>query len=136
MPNYIPRQSTLPLKTKTSLFEDAYLSRTDKKRGSRVHRIFKQRTVVHIDVINSIEVRLRYIETIAALRCNGFGSECLSFLCDLADQYGVQISLKVMPFGYRSLDAVQLTLWYQRFGFERLGFENEMVRYPNERTTT
>ena len=44
----------------------------------------------------------------------------LRVLCDLADRHGVEITLKVLPFGPKPypLSRAQLAEWYHRHGFE------------------
>jgi hypothetical protein len=58
------------------------------------------------------------------------GSAMLKKICRLADEHGVEITLKVLPFGRKPypLSVEQLIKWYQRYGFE--GTAKKMVRKP------
>ena len=60
----------------------------------------------------------------------GDGSHMLRALCDLADRHGVEIQLKVTPFGRKPypLSRDELHTWYLRHGFE--GTRRKMVRKP------
>jgi hypothetical protein len=71
------------------------------------------------------------IHRLWTLRPNdGNGSIMLKKICELADQNGVEIFLKVLPFGRkpypRSRD--QLRQWYERHGF--VGTRKKMIRVP------
>jgi GNAT superfamily N-acetyltransferase len=60
----------------------------------------------------------------------GHGSRMLEQLCDLADRHGVEICLKVLPFGRKPYpkSREQLVEWYQQYGFA--GNLRKMVRAP------
>jgi hypothetical protein len=60
----------------------------------------------------------------------GDGSHILRALCALADRHGVEIQLRVTPFGRKPypLSRDQLHTWYLRHGFE--GTRRKMVRKP------
>jgi hypothetical protein len=61
----------------------------------------------------------------------GSGSVMLRILCSLADQHGIQMNLKVIPFGKKPypLSRDQLVEWYRRYGFE--GTRKKMTRMPD-----
>ena len=61
---------------------------------------------------------------------NGSGAIILRTLCTLADQHGVRLKLKVIPFGNKPypLSREKLVNWYRRHGFEGTG--KEMTRMP------
>jgi hypothetical protein len=50
----------------------------------------------------------------------GHGSQILTSICDLADQHGVKIVLKTVPFGGKPypMPRESLAAWYRRHGFE------------------
>lgn len=124
-------QTTHQQTTKTSLFNQEFMRSTRHRgRAYRNGRLFAQHTVVSCNIVNSMEVRLTHIETLAAFRGKGMSSECLNWLCELADAYQVQIVLCPVQLDTTGLDVLALTAWYQRHGFVRLGFDDEMIRYP------
>jgi GNAT superfamily N-acetyltransferase len=53
----------------------------------------------------------------------GDGTNIMRALCDLADRFGVELTLKTIPIGRKPypLDRDQLAKWYEKFGFERKG---------------
>lgn len=115
--------------TRTFLFREEFNRRTATRRGSG--RLFSNRVSVNVKVVNKGEIRILNIETLPLFRRMGYASICLNWLCTMADQLQVQISLGACPMdGTRGLDLVDLTAWYQRHGFVRLGFDDEMIRYP------
>jgi GNAT superfamily N-acetyltransferase len=60
----------------------------------------------------------------------GNGSALLRAVCAAADRHGVEITLKVLPFGRKPYPASreQLVRWYERHGF--VGTHRKMVRQP------
>jgi hypothetical protein len=60
----------------------------------------------------------------------GTGSRMLRTLCDLADEHGVELELKVIPIGAKPYprSREQLAGWYARYGFE--GTHKKMLRTP------
>jgi hypothetical protein len=60
----------------------------------------------------------------------GSGATMLRSLCELADQHGVELALKVIPIGRKPypLSREKLKAWYQRYGFEGLGWK--LLRRP------
>jgi hypothetical protein len=119
-----------PILTKTSLFRLAFRDGTRGTKGSS--RLFRSVVLINVCVVNKIEVRILNISTKALLRRNGYATECILWLCEIADHYHVQISLGVCAMDdVDGMDEIQLIAWYQRRGFERL-FSNEMIRYPRK----
>ena len=59
------------------------------------------------------------------------GSMMLRTLCELADRHGVEMRLKVVPFGRKPypLSRLQLKNWYERHGFQGEGWK--MWRAPS-----
>jgi hypothetical protein len=71
------------------------------------------------------------IHRLWTLRPNdGNGTVMLKKLCELADRNGVEIVLKVLPFGRKPhpRSREQLQEWYERYGF--VGTRKKMVRIP------
>jgi hypothetical protein len=60
----------------------------------------------------------------------GNGAAVLRKVCDLADYYGVELTLKTLPFGRKpyAMSRDQLFAWYERHGFE--GTARKMKRKP------
>jgi GNAT superfamily N-acetyltransferase len=60
----------------------------------------------------------------------GNGSALLRAVCAAADRHGVEITLKVLPFGRKPYPASRelLVSWYERHGF--VGTHRKMVRQP------
>jgi hypothetical protein len=60
----------------------------------------------------------------------GNGSIMLKTLCELADRHGVEIILKVLPFGRKPhpRSSEELQQWYERYGF--VGTRKRMIRVP------
>lgn len=119
-----------PIKTRTFHFRSEFLSCTKTQRVGR-GRMFACHTSIDIGIVSAHEVRLKHIETLPMLRRNGYGSDAVEWLCELADEYQVEISLCPCSFD-PAIDDIRLTAWYQKFGFVRLGIDNEMIRYPKE----
>lgn len=113
--------------TKTSLFRETFKHGTQSWRGSG--RLFQGAVKVNITALNKIEVRILNIETIPILRRNNYATECMEWLCELADDLEVQLTLAPCSDDSGGMDNVRLTAWYQKFGFVRL-YADEMVRYP------
>lgn len=47
----------------------------------------------------------------------GHGSEALKFICDLADEYHVDLDLGAKAYGRKHLSTRELIDWYARYGF-------------------
>jgi hypothetical protein len=64
---------------------------------------------------------------------NGNGRHILSIVCDLADEHGVELILKTLPFGRKPypLQRDHLKAWYERYGF--IGTSKKMIRSPQPR---
>ena len=60
----------------------------------------------------------------------GNGATVLRKVCDLADYYGVELTLKTLPFGRKPYPMAreQLVAWYERHGFIQSG--RKMKRKP------
>ena len=61
-------------------------------------------------------------------RGKGLASETLAAICDIADQFAIDLFLEVEESDGMSVS--QLAEWYWRFGFR--GTTSEMIRKPNE----
>jgi hypothetical protein len=116
--------------TRTYHFNKEFLMGTrSRRRADGDGRLFAGHTIVSCRIVNSIEIRLAYIQSLPLLRGTGMASECLDWICDLADAHQVQITLCPAQMDKNGLDVLMLTAWYQRRGFKRLGFNDEMIRY-------
>lgn len=113
------------LMTMTYLFELKVKERTTKQPGTYRGRSYFGFVYFQLRKVNHIEFRIDWFETKLEYRGMGQGTDCLGWLCDLADDYQIQLSLRPSD-----ANLVRLTSWYQKFGFIRLGFQNEMIRYP------
>lgn len=105
-----------------------------KPRRNICGRLFSNTVRLELNEVNSHEYRLNWIYVQPKERGKGHASFALQWLCDLADAHGIRLSLS--PSGHSgdvALNTVQLTAWYQKFGFVRIGMQNEMMRYPNGR---
>jgi hypothetical protein len=60
----------------------------------------------------------------------GNGRHILKTFCDLADQHGVELILKTLPFGRKPYPLLKdhLKMWYERYGF--VGTHKKMIRTP------
>lgn len=116
----------------TFRFEDEFRSCTQKRSPDLRGRLFAGHTVLHIKKVHSQEYRLCYIETLPGRRERGFATDALKWLCEMADAYDVKLCLTPVKIEDDStISVIQLTRWYQRFGFVRIGLQDEMVRQPN-----
>jgi hypothetical protein len=63
-------------------------------------------------------------------RGQGNGAAVLRRVCDLADYYGVELTLKTLPFGRKPhpMSRDQLLAWYERHGFK--GNQRKLKRTP------
>lgn len=89
---------------------------------------------VHLEVkrINSTEYRIFYIRVDTLQRMQGYGSEAMTWLCELADAHNIKLSLcPAKDTDDPGMNTIALTRWYQTFGFVRIGMQDEMMRYPN-----
>lgn len=115
-----------------SPFEQEFNQGT-KKRCRRLRgRLFARDVVMQLAQVNSIEFRLAYIETVRG-RKKGKGTYAMQWLCEIADVHRVRLALAPCSFAASNvgMSNVQLTAWYQKFGFRRIGMLDEMVRFPN-----
>ena len=75
-------------------------------------------------------IRLSYITVPEQYRGKGLASHALKYLTDIADKYGVNLTLGVSPQG-KGLTTKQLTKWYNRHGFTGVPqMVGEMMRKP------
>jgi hypothetical protein len=101
-------------------------------RGDYEFRCADGRSRGYIQLIPWGERRIQIHRLWAQEPGKGDGSVMLRALCDAADRHGVEIQLKVTPFGSKPypLNREQLHAWYQRHGFE--GTRRKMVRKPRD----
>lgn len=125
----MPTKTSNPQKKKTFHFKSEFTDCTQRRRRDLRGRMFAEHTILDMRVISASEMRLCYIETLSGLRHNGFASDALSWLCELADEYECNISLTPCSYDEKSMNTIRLTAWYQKFGFVRIGFNDEMMRY-------
>jgi hypothetical protein len=86
---------------------------------------------VHVDIVGSGSAAT--LESITSERKHqGYASQVMTQLCELADQYGVTIQLQPVSYadygnaeGGLSMDA--LIMWYEQYNFE-LDFESGWMR--------
>ena len=62
----------------------------------------------------------------------GFASEVMNTITDLADKHQVPIRLQSVPFGQKSVPRRSLVAWYKRAGFEQIDsdYKEIMMRQP------
>jgi hypothetical protein len=62
----------------------------------------------------------------------GFASEVMNTITDLADKHQVPIRLQAVPFGQKSVPRRSLVAWYKRAGFEQTDsdYKEIMMRQP------
>lgn len=122
----------LPAKTMTYRFRQEFERNTTRKTKSERGRLFARYVTIQIGIVNSGEIRIQYIAVHPCSRKHGYASECLGWLCELADAYNVKLCLTPcsMDTINPGMNLLQLTAWYSKFGFVRLGLNDEMVRYP------
>lgn len=111
-------------------FEDEFVKRTTKRRRDLRGREFMGSVALSILKKGEHLYRLTYIETLPLLRSNGNASLAMAWLCTLADECDVTLELCPVPLDDMGMDIVHLTAWYQKFGFIRIGMQDEMVRQP------
>jgi hypothetical protein len=56
---------------------------------------------------------------------NGDASKALRYLCDLADECGVDLDLYAMAYVKGRLTTKQLIKWYERYGFVGYGMDDD-----------
>lgn len=122
--------TVLPEKTKISHFEDEFNAKTIKRRRDLRGRKFLGSVALQVHKKTSTVYRLAYIETFPSKRNWGMASLALKFLCDLADIHQIQLELCPVQLEENGLNLLDLTRWYQRFGFRRIGMQDEMIRQP------
>lgn len=104
-------------------FEDALYQRPDLSDVS---------VSLHVDTRYPDAVELSLIRTKPGHRRRGSGSKAMALLCDIADQYGVTLTLGVADDAtsrQEGLSTEELHDWYTRWGFEG---GMSMRRYPDE----
>lgn len=114
-----------------SPFKKEYESVTKKRHGVRA-RLFAHSVHIELNEINAHEYRIAYMLVQDKQRQRGLATECLSWLCELADAY--EVKLRLAPCGdpdQEAMSTVRLTAWYQTFGFVRIGMQDEMERLPH-----
>ena len=90
----------------------------------RLHRVD-----IKLKVITENEVGL--VSLNAVRRSGGFGSWCLSTICEIADRTNTRLSLTVQPFDGEPMDVEALKSWYSRHGFRMVhGSDAAMLRLP------
>lgn len=124
---------THPWTMMTFRFENEFNAHTMKRVRSLPGRLFAGCVILKVKTVNKIEVKLLLIETLPEWRFLGKATEAMKWLCEMADGHDIQISLCPVQLEDDSMSCMQLTRWYQKFGFVRLGFDFEMVRYPSEK---
>lgn len=113
-------------------FEKEFMSCTSMARHGRLSRLFAGAVHIGIAQVNSETVRITNIEILSPrLRRKGLASEAIDWLGELADAHNVKLSLTPASGDRHAMSTVQLTAWYQRHGFVRIGMQDEMLRYPN-----
>ena len=113
-----------------SHFETRFNRMTTKRRDSLSGRLLERKVLLQIATINSGEIKLTYMETAKQYRRQGFATDALTWLCELADECEMRLCL--CPYEVEeSMNVIQLTIWYQKFGFVRIGLQDEMMRYPH-----
>lgn len=103
-----------------------------KPRRNICGRLFSNTVRIELNEVNSQEYRLNWIYVQPKERNKKHASFAMRWLCDLADAHNIRLSLS--PSGHKgdvALNTHQLTAWYQKFGFMRIGMQNEMMRYPH-----
>lgn len=90
--------------------------------GPEVRVIFGrfQRAEVELYCRNGSVIEIVSIDTPPAHRGQGHAGAAMTAICNLADELGLDISVRPMPVG-TSLSVEQLTEWYRRHGFEPAG---------------
>lgn len=115
----------------TSPFRSEFESVTKPHRSIR-GRLFAGQVRIELSKINSFEYRVNWLYVQPKARKHGYAGQAMEWLCELADAHNIRLSL--CPLGDpedEALTTVELTAWYQRFGFFRIGLQDEMMRYPN-----
>lgn len=106
-----------------------------KPRRNICGRLFSNTVRIELNEVNSHEYRLNWIYVQPKERGKGHASFALRWLCDLADAHNIRLSLSpanlMVRTGDMGMNTLQLTAWYQKFGFVRIGMQDEMMRYPN-----
>jgi GNAT superfamily N-acetyltransferase len=95
-------------------------------------RLFSGTVRIELVRINSEEYRIGWIYVQPKQRKKGHADQAISWLCELADAHNIRLALH--PLGHPDDEAMnthQLTAWYQKYGFVRIGMQDEMMRYPN-----
>jgi hypothetical protein len=118
------------LKT-TSPFETEFREMTKPRYGCR-GRLFAKHVRIEISTVNSEEIRLNWIYVEEGRRHRGYATDAVRWLCELADAHKIKIALN--PLGDpddNAMNTMQLTAWYQKFDFVRIGLQDEMQRLPN-----
>jgi GNAT superfamily N-acetyltransferase len=95
-------------------------------------RLFADHVRIEVHKVNSEEYRLTWLFVEERFRRKGLATQAIEWLCDLADAHNIKLVLS--PLGdpdEHALTTIQLTAWYQKFGFFRIGMQDEMKRLPN-----
>jgi GNAT superfamily N-acetyltransferase len=116
---------------RTTTFLSEFDAATKQHRNVR-GRLFSSTVRIEVTRVNSQEYRLCWMYVQPKQRGKGYARQAMQWLCELADGYNIRLSLH--PLGHPDDEAMnthQLTAWYQKFGFIRIGMQDEMMRYPN-----
>jgi hypothetical protein len=125
------RKSQHPQATNVRDFMAALQTRAQKAEGGHyafAHPDGRRRGYVQFIVESRTRLIIHRIWT--HLTGKGDGSEMMRTLCELADQFTVELMLETIPIGRKPypLDKQGLENWYVKFGFQRKG--KWMIRSP------
>lgn len=110
------------------------------ERGDAIHReLLHRRTsdpVVEVQVVSK-GGDVAEIRNIKSLKPGeGYGSEVMQKITQLADQRGVTLTLQASPFGEGAMSPERLRNFYRKFGFEQVkSGDAQMVRRPGTTPT-
>src|SRR5690242_19544474 len=96
-------------------FMDEYRASTDQNPFCNHERIWEFKVCFTIQIFDE---RMRF-EIRSLDRGNGYASQALDWLCNLADKHGVMLAGHAAPFGKQKpmLRKADLKNWYSRHGF-------------------
>lgn len=124
----------VPQMTKIFRFKHEFNEATRKRRGFSRGRLYGHTTIEIRDIqwsSSGYRFRLSLIETPIAHRNEGSARAALTWLCELADKYEMNIALSITPWDDHGMDEAQLRAWYHRYGFLLTEHDNDdMLRYP------
>lgn len=116
-----------PAKQFNACFEHGTFPRGRNQRG----RMFGEVVIMDVHCAGN-QARLYYIETVAIFRGMGAANKALEWLCELADQFNMELTLGIVPY-VPDMGYGELFDWYSKFGFKQYIPEDltEMKRYPH-----